>query len=661
MAYQWLSEQELDARAADLQIAPHPALEPVSAWLFRQHSPFLAAGGLTEAEASLYSMAIDGDGFDASANGAFKAREVPGVQGRAGSGHLFSDAFLGPLLRSIKDDIDDPSVYVLPVPADGVLRDADLGARNGLGAPSDDAMRSPDAAPPRAVIGIIDHGVNIFHQRFRSGRTASRVAFAWLQGAQSQGQLPFGAEWHRGQIEAAQIEAGDDEDALLRQIGADFERPGFRPLAQRTSHGTHVLDLAAGMDPFDPVGARYPIIVVTLPPEVTRETSGSMLALPFVLGLEYILDRARWLTCGHGVPPQVYVNFSFGLSGGPRMGGHQLEKTVHRLAARHVEKTGADRPPVVVVAAGNRNMARGHAQSLPCAKELSVTWHIQPADPTSNFLEMRIVAERGSIDGVDFCLTPPGQLQPLCARLSVPIEDPLEGPQLLGLNTSLIGRVSARQVSGRVTILTLALAPSDPGSTGGTAAPAGDWQVSVQVPGATPDRIDAYVLRDDVPYGFRDGGRQSYFSDPGYVDRDEQGRPVTEDPAGAPSLIRRAGTVNAISTGERHIENTRVLWVVGGYVGLDATGQLRAADYSAAPLDDGVEQIDGSAQSEFSKVLPGVLAAGTRSGSRVLLNGTSVAAPQMVRHLAMGQGTLRPPSDNAQKIRLGQSVLSLRT
>ena len=657
MAYQWLSEQELEIREANPLSSPHLALEPVSAWLFRQDSQFLVSGGMTGDDMALFSMAIDRSGFDASAEHAFKARKMSSPHGRANLGHLFNDAFLDPILQSIEDSIIDPSVFVLPIAANSVERDLVLKSRQGIGDPPDEPAPPSDLPPPKAIIGIIDHGINIFHRRFRTGETGSRVANAWFQGARRDGNLPIGTEWSRSRIEAALAGAGDDEDALLRQIGADFEQPGFRPLAQRTSHGTHVLDIAAGMDPQNPDGAEYPIIAVTLPPEVTRETSGSMMALPFVLGLEYILDRARRLFGGAEDAPQVVINFSFGLSGGPRLGHHHLEQTVHRLAERHVEKTGSGKPPVVVVAAGNRNMARSHALSEPGATSFSVTWHTQPADPTSNFLELRIEAAPNTVTGLQLDLTPPGKTEALRTTLAVPPAKELDGAQLLSKGGVFVGRASVRTASEHVTILTLALAPSDPGSTGGPAAPAGDWLISVEPLGGTAERIHAYALRDDVPYGFRDGGRQSYFVDPAYADHDEQGRPLADDPAEPSSVIRRAGTLNAIATGERHLEDTRILWTVGAYTGPDSSGQLSAADYSAAPLEGGIEQVDCSSQGDRSKVLPGVVAAGTRSGSRVQLNGTSVAAPQMVRHLAMGHGSLQVPPENARKSRVGRSVL----
>jgi len=237
--------------------------------------------------------------------------------------------------------------------------------------------------------------------------------------------LPFGREWHLADIEQALADAGGDEDALLRRIGGDTGRPGFHPLGFRASHGTHVMDLAAGFEPDDATGHEYLIIAVNMPAEVSREASGSLLPLPYCLGLTYIADRARRLfhdfretfeDTGDVVP--VFVNFSFGLSGGPRDGLHRLERTIDKVAELHREQVryqpgfeAAQAPLTVVTAAGNNNLAQGHARSRPGAASLDLLWQIQPADTTPNVMEIRIALPTSTATdaetSVTLSLTPP--------------------------------------------------------------------------------------------------------------------------------------------------------------------------------------------------------------------------------------------------------------
>ncbi|HEX4894332.1 MAG TPA: S8 family serine peptidase, partial [Hyphomicrobiaceae bacterium] len=128
----------------------------------------------------------------------------------------------------------------------------------------------------------------------------------------------------------------------------------------------------------------------------------------------------------------------------------------------------------------------------------------------------------------------------------------------------------------------------------------------------------------DTAYGFPTAGRQSYFDDPSYERRDWKGHVVLTDKPDSP--VKRRGTLNAIATGD----DPRII-VMGGYV--LSTG--RAADYSSSGPTSGTRTgPDALAMSDRTPVLGGVLAAGTRSGSRVAMNGTSVAVPSVTRMIA---------------------------
>lgn len=635
----------------------HPRLDPVSAWLFSRQSAFLQSGEADSDVAMLYAMAIDAAGFDPGDRDAFRALSMPSPVNQPDIvGHPFSLDQMNPSLSAqFSNGIKDAQVAVVPLPNGGPRSAEILRTDRDLGTPGTTLPNVP-MPRPTAIIGIIDHGINIFHQRFRREASGSRIAFAWMQGAQrsQDGRIRFGREWIQAEIEAAQDAEGSDEDALLRRIGVDFARPGYRPLGFRTSHGTHVLDLAAGLDPTDDAGPNFPIIAVTLPPEVTRETSGSMLAAPFTLGLEYIADRARRIMAFHGVSVPVYVNFSFGLSGGPRAGLHRLEQTISRVSAHHTAQSGGTL--TVVTAAGNNNLARGHTQAPEDADGIDLRWQLQPGDPSANFLEIRFAMPDTPDDVIpafSLTVTPPGSAPPPPLQLTVGPDRDLATVQFLQRKGANIGQVSIWQNPRDITVITLAIEATDPGTDNRTVAPAGEWQVSLTSTSAVPTRIDAWILRDDVPGGFRDTGRQSYFLDAAYADSDPRGFVQAEDSPDGSGQIRRAGTLNALATAvsDVNIEAPQedVCWVVGGY-----TSPMRAASYSATPLHAVGEKINISARSDCSPVLFGVKAAGTRSGTRVAISGTSVAAPQVVRYFAMGHGNVTP---NVGSARLGDHVL----
>ncbi|MFW5641874.1 MAG: hypothetical protein ACOCY0_03820, partial [Roseicyclus sp.] len=101
------------------------------------------------------------------------------------------------------------------------------------------------------------------------------------------------------------------------------------------------------------------------------------------------------------------------------------------------------------------------------------------------------------------------------------------------------------------------------------------------------------------------------------------------------------------------------LVTVGAATGATATGPA-AAPYSGTPLPEAsplnrAEWVDRSAVAERSTIRRGVLAAGTLSGSRVAMGGTSAAAPQIVRSIV--EGTNAPPPGPGGSRRLGASVL----
>ena len=114
----------------------------------------------------------------------------------------------------------------------------------------------------------------------------------------------------------------------------------------------------------------------------------------------------------------------------------------------------------------------------------------------------------------------------------------------------------------------------------------------------------------------------------------------------------RASTINAIATGASPI-------VMGGF----ERKEMKAAKYSSAgpvspalgvlpAISDGVTAMTVS---EDSLVHTGVLGAGSRSGSVLAMDGTSVAAPQIARWVA-GQLAAGNPGNRAAVQALRQQL-----
>jgi hypothetical protein len=185
------------------------------------------------------------------------------------------------------------------------------------------------------------------------------------------------------------------------------------------------------------------------------------------------------------------------------------------------------------------------------------------------------------------------------------------------------------------------LETSRPGAPPRPTTPSGLWKVTLENGEAaylTPEHpVEAWIQRDDTPSGFRRRGRQSRFEEQYYIRFNAQGRVVEEDddPAqkasdvaaerrGLSARVKRAGSINAFATGRHTI-------VVGGRLRKEG----RPASYSAEPAPGSPVRNNLRDQvSDDSLVHGGVLAAGTRSGSVIAMNGTSVAAPEASKEIA---------------------------
>lgn len=499
------------------------------------------------------------------------------------------------------------------------------------------AEPAADAPVPRGtvIMGVIDDGIAFAHERFRKvvgGTTESRVAYWWLQDGPASPPYPpslpppnpprtppsYGCELDRGQINAL-LAHMVDEDPLYREARLiDFRRDRHQSAAWRISHGTHVMDVACGADPSQSCNDR-PIICVQLPISVTADTSGGHLFKYVVDAIWYILDRASKIPGAAHCP--VVINLSYGRLEGPHDGTSDIELAIEIIVAliwrfRRVRLR-------VILPAGNSYLSRTHAEIkfATAAEVVTLPWRVLPDDQTPSFLEIWLPARPSgsSSNRIELTITAPTGESHTIDEAGLPVQWTGGGPVYAEARYYVSPLTNRR-------MFRISLAATTDLDATAPLAPAGVWRIDLKnILLTTDEAVHAWVQRDDTLYGFPLRGRQSYFDDPDYVRFDQPGQDKETDDSGA--LAQRDSTLNSIATGDSPV----VPIVIGGYL----RKERAFAKYSSAGAETPPPRWpDATAPSEDSRVHQGILAAGSRSGSVVPLNGTSVAAPQVARIVA---------------------------
>src|SRR5204862_745379 len=133
-----------------------------------------------------------------------------------------------------------------------------------------------------------DDGIGIANHRFRESSTTTRIRhFLDLAVIGAPTAAPgvdelLGRSWKGGDIDELLGDAllGQDEEQIYRALGLINPASELRqPLRAAVTHGTHMLDLAAGYDWRTEAkkAARRPIIAVQLPTQVAENRSDTWL------------------------------------------------------------------------------------------------------------------------------------------------------------------------------------------------------------------------------------------------------------------------------------------------------------------------------------------------------------------------------------------------
>lgn len=238
----------------------------------------------------------------------------------------------------------------------------------GPGLP-DDMLSSGGAG---AIAAFIDGGADFAHVNFRRPDGTTRLRVLWDQNAPvPRADSPFGYGRRYGFAEI---------DAAL-QTGNPYVALGYNPGSR--SHGTHVMDIAAGSGGgVNPLGVAPEAELMFVNPafsDIAWQGEGAV-------GSEFgdsvqLLEALRFLFDEAGDQPCV-INISLGTNGGPHDGTSLVEQGIDALI------TGAPNRAVVIAASNSFNDGIHAAGNVPQGGSVELRW--EAADTSAGQAELEV-------------------------------------------------------------------------------------------------------------------------------------------------------------------------------------------------------------------------------------------------------------------------------
>ena len=517
----------------------------------------------------------------------------------------------------------------------------------------------PSTATPAVVLGVVEDACPFGHAATLQDDQSTRIVSLWDQSNVAPPQapwtcpatFPYGQQLTREALNGllAQFRLDDDIDEEAMYANPHVYMPD---LMRRSSHGAAVIDLLAGNTPLLGVGTpddgtpapltagqlaadellrKAPIVVVRLPREQTMISSGRWLAVNAVDALHRIMGEARGLGApSPAPPPPLVVNVSYGAIAGSHDGTSMIESAVDELCDGYENMA-------VVVAAGNAHgtvhdcdalgpaavLAGGvHAtHDLPPGKAVILTLQLPADKPFETYVEIwfsdpakqpgadqwlaqdEVAVTVAGPDGVIRCGVLPGMA---CYM-------PANGAQTVaGL---VFVKKASQSLHRSMALLVLAATRLHADFVNATA---GRWTitlVNLRQPGSAGARdlsVQAWVERDDTTFG---------------IDRPQSARLVPNDD-GAAGHLNDQNIFSTLAGGQCTLSAGALLQP------RDELGHSAASAYTAAgPAVDKGPTMSAVADAGFA--LSGIRVAGSRSGMVLRANGTSMAAPQVARYVAL--------------------------
>lgn len=530
-------------------------------------------------------------------------------------------------------------------------------------------QRIRDIPKDAVITGIIDNGIALGNARFRdapaaNGALQSRILASWQQAgvwAKGFSNIAFGRELFQKDIEALfaehQTNGWLDEDTFNRAAGLSepHRRNAQRDLEFNAAHGTHVMDLAAGLDVTDTpaeILARRPIIAVNLPDRFSHGSAGNFLEYLAVYAIDRIVDLADLIwdeQHGAGTAPGAFpivINLSYGMQAGPKDASMIFEAYCSEIIQRRADE---GKPPLrIMLPAGNDNLMRCHARALlgqekegeAQREKLGLSWRVMPADQTSNFIEIHATPVYNALNGavgdsgntrMQLTIHPPGHD---AVRLS---GKPGAYIDLWGFARLYCDALpeAGNPLRNRIRFILCTL-PSMDLTDDTRTAPAGLWRLTLHYDGLVTD-VSVFVQSDQALVAGSANAKRSYFDDPSYHRfandgglADTYSHPEAHhlDHWGQRGPIQRKGTLNAIAS------NTAGS-VIGGFRLKDGA----PAAYSSTTRAESLLAEETKGRKLISALFPaddgclhqGLMASGVRSGSTAFIQGTSMSTALSTR------------------------------
>ncbi|MEM7283743.1 MAG: S8 family peptidase [Pseudomonadota bacterium] len=230
------------------------------------------------------------------------------------------------------------------------------------------------------VVGIVDFGADVMHQNFRFSDGTTRIEAIWDQNTAPSADSPegfgYGTLYTQSDINIA-LQTADPYQAL------GYEPPPDNPFLPPGTHGTHVMDIAAGNGEGSglPGVAPEATFIFVEPAATDIPWSG-----PNVVGANFgdsvqLLEAIKFVFDQAGERPCV-VNLSLGTNGGPHDGTSLVEQGIDALVSQQPNRA-------VVIAASNSFADGIHVEdNVAQGSSTDVFWEVVAGDTTDNEIEI---------------------------------------------------------------------------------------------------------------------------------------------------------------------------------------------------------------------------------------------------------------------------------